>query len=192
MSVFGQKQNRMDRTQPAVRRSFRLRIGMSTVGPKRTSLVAMHMSAFDPKRTCVADACSLRSKLYGSACLTPGNGMINPKDYDRTNNCNYHAIDIETCYSCRTKKTEYNSPHDRADNAKRDVEQQALALLVDNLAPDKSCNEAEYDPTDDGHESPPAFAIYSSELAAPYVLFAMIGVPDYRKFIIARATGHSV
>ena len=40
--------------------------------------------------------------------------------------------------------------------------------------------------------SPPAFAIYSSELAAPYVLFAMIGVPVYRKFIIARATGHSV
>ena len=62
--------------------------------------------------------------------------MINPRDYDRTNNCNYHPIDIETRYSRRAKKTEYNSPHDRADNAKRDVEQQALALLIGaNLSP---------------------------------------------------------
>jgi hypothetical protein len=116
--------------------------------------VRERLSAYDPKRTFDADARSLRSKLYGSS-LTSGKGVINPKDYDRTNNCNYHAIDIETRYSRRAKKTEYNSPHDRADNAKRDVEQQALALLVDNLAPDKSCNEAEYDPTNNGHESPP-------------------------------------
>ena len=125
----------MDRTQPAVRRSFRLRIAMSAVGPKRTSLVAMHMSAFDPKRTCVADACSLRSKLYGSACLTPGNGMINPKDYDRTNNCNYHAIDIETCYSRRAKKTEYNSSHNGADNAKGDASSKPWPCLLTILLP---------------------------------------------------------
>jgi len=77
--------------------------------------------------------------------------VISPQDHHRTDDCDDHAPDIEAGYTGRTQKTEDDATHDGADNAKRDVEQHALALLVDDLTPDKPSNKTEYDPTDDGH-----------------------------------------
>src|SRR5262245_32545267 len=112
------------------------------------------LSASDPIWRPAAEA-SRKSKPHGSVCLTSRKGVITPEDHNGTNNCNNHAIEIEAGYSRRAKSTKDQSSNDRADNAKRDVEQQALALLVDDFTPDKTRNEAKYDPTDDGHKYPP-------------------------------------
>ena len=66
--------------------------------------------------------------------------MIRPKDDHRAYNRNDHAVDIEAGYSFGSKKTENRAPHDRADDAKRNVKKQAFSLLIDDFTSDKACN----------------------------------------------------
>src|SRR5215471_11262952 len=58
-------------------------LSRSLLGVKRTWPIALHMSAYDPKRT--SGACAR------SDCPSVRDGMINPKDHHRTDDCNYHA-----------------------------------------------------------------------------------------------------
>ena len=98
-------------------------------------------------------------KVARSDCAAVRDGVINQEDHYRTDDCNYHAPDIETGYSGCAKKAEQDATDDCADNAERHVEQHAFALLVDDLTPDKASNKPEYDTTDDGHRHSPSCAI---------------------------------
>jgi hypothetical protein len=125
---------------------------MSVFDPKQILALAPQISAPDLERTFTR---AVKEKNSGLAQLPVSEGVVSPQDSYRTNDRNYHAVDIEACYSCGTQKTEQHSPDYCADNSERNVEHQALSLPVDNLAADESRDEAEHDPTDDGHESSP-------------------------------------
>jgi hypothetical protein len=71
-------------------------------------------------------------------------------DY-RTDDCNDHAVDVQTTHAARTKQTKQESTDERADDSQGYVQPEALALLVDNLAPDITGNQAKYDPANDTH-----------------------------------------
>jgi hypothetical protein len=61
------------------KRNNKTRRAMSAFGPKRTSLVAPHMSALDPKRTCRASKGSLMTPERTSLCLDrplPTGGIV--------------------------------------------------------------------------------------------------------------------
>ena len=63
-----------------------------------------------------------------------------------------HATDLSARSGARIEVT---SVLVRSLDAQRDVEPEALALLVDEVAADESGNQAQYDPTDDTHGLPP-------------------------------------
>jgi hypothetical protein len=73
---------------------------MSAFRGKADIPIALQMSAYDPKRT---------------ARLTTSEGVIGPQNHHRADNCDEHAIKIETGYSGGTKKREQHSADDRAD-----------------------------------------------------------------------------
>jgi len=62
-----------------------------------------------------------------------------------------HAVDVEAGHPGRPELVEQDADDDRADDAEHDVEQQALALLVDHLAGDEAGDQPEHDPADDRH-----------------------------------------
>jgi hypothetical protein len=111
---------------------------MSVFDPKQILALAPQISAPDLERTFTR---AVKEKNSGLAQLPVSEGVVSPQDNYRTNDRNYHAVDIEARYSCGTQKTEQHSPDYCADNSERDVEHQALSLPVDNLAADESRDE---------------------------------------------------
>jgi hypothetical protein len=71
-------------------------------------------------------------------------GVIAPKHHDRANDRHDHAIDVETSYALRAEQAEQKSSNNRAHDAEGDVEKEAFAAFVDNLAANKARDEAQY------------------------------------------------
>ena len=72
------------------------------------------------------------------------NGVIAPKHHDRANDRHDHAIDVETSYALRAKQAKKKSSDKRAHDAEGDIEEEAFAALVDNLAANKAPAEDQY------------------------------------------------
>ena len=66
--------------------------------------------------------------------------MITPKHYDRANDGNDHAPDVKSGYSLHANRAEQNSSDDGTNDAQSDIEPQALAAGIDNLATNKACD----------------------------------------------------
>ena len=69
--------------------------------------------------------------------------MIDQEHDDRAYNSNYHAVEIEPSDATNAKRGEQEATHDRANDAKYDVEGGALAGAADDAARDKARDEAE-------------------------------------------------
>ena len=72
--------------------------------------------------------------------------MVDPEHDDRADNSNYHAVEVETGDAADTKYGKQEAAHDRANDAKYDVEDGALAGAVDDAVRDKASDKAEDDP----------------------------------------------
>ena len=69
--------------------------------------------------------------------------MVDQEHDDRSNNGNYHAVEIEPGDTTDAKCGEQEAAHDRANDAKYDVEDGALTGAVDDAACDKARDKAQ-------------------------------------------------
>jgi hypothetical protein len=77
--------------------------------------------------------------------------IVDQQHHHRTNDCNDHAVDVQAIDAACTKQTEHKATDERANDAQGDVEPEALAVFVDDFAPDETGNQAKYDPANDTH-----------------------------------------
>jgi hypothetical protein len=81
--------------------------------------------------------------------------MVNPKHYHGADNRDEHAPKVEAGDASRTNRTENEAADDRPDNAKDDVEKNALAGAINDFAANEASDQAEYDPPNDRHATLP-------------------------------------
>jgi hypothetical protein len=77
--------------------------------------------------------------------------IVDHQHHYRTDDRDDHAVNVQAGHAACTKQAEQKSTNERADNAQGDVQPEALAVLVDDLAPNESGNQPKYDPANDTH-----------------------------------------
>jgi hypothetical protein len=63
-----------------------------------------------------------------------------------------HAVEVQPADTFSAKERKDPTADDRPDDAEHDIQHHSLAFLVHNPASDKARNQAENDPTNDGHD----------------------------------------
>src|SRR3954454_14926513 len=93
--------------------------------------------------------------VFQYGCLhsaATGYGVVDPQHGNGTNHCNHHAPGVESGHARYAKRTEYEPPNDRTQDAEYDVKPEPLAFRVDELAPDEAGYQTKHDPTEDRHK----------------------------------------
>jgi hypothetical protein len=78
--------------------------------------------------------------------FAPDQRVIDKQENHRADHGNQNAVDIKASHSDHPKELKQISSDDSADNAEQDIQYQAFAALVHELARNKSCDQAEYYP----------------------------------------------
>src|SRR6476646_4868027 len=89
-------------------------------------------------------------------CLvtTAENCVIKHQHDNGSDNRHEHAVKVETSNASSANSGEEEASDNCSDYAKNNVEKETLTGLVDDLAPDKPGDQAEYDPADNRHVIP--------------------------------------
>jgi len=98
-----------------------------------------------------------------SYAATAGNRVVQQEHHDRADDGHEHAPQVESRYTCSAYKREQKPPGNRADDPEDNVQDDASTLLVHDLAGDKTGDQTQDDPADNGHLVPP------SSMFLPYV-----------------------
>src|SRR5579883_2254003 len=78
--------------------------------------------------------------------------VIEHQQDDSPDNGDEHAVEIEARHSLVAKdRGEHKAPDKGPGDPQHDIEENAFACLVDDLAGDEAGNEAQNEPADDGH-----------------------------------------
>ncbi len=77
--------------------------------------------------------------------------MIDDEDQNRSDRGYKNAVEIKSCNGGLSKEREYVTSHEGADNAERNIQQDALSAFVNDFAANEACNEAENKPGKDRH-----------------------------------------
>ncbi len=77
--------------------------------------------------------------------------VVQPQHHYRTNNRDDRAIEVEAGHWRTTEGGEDEASDHRADYSENDVENKALPGAVDDLAGDEARDEAQYQPSENGH-----------------------------------------
>jgi hypothetical protein len=72
--------------------------------------------------------------------------VIDKKEYHCTDDGDQNAVDIHASHSSHPEELKQISSDDSPDDAEQDIQYQAFAALIHELAGDKSCDQAEYNP----------------------------------------------
>src|SRR5580704_4087414 len=96
--------------------------------------------------------CSLRGKAYvrvGSRRRAPGNHVVDDEDHDGAHHSDEHAVEVEAGNSGGAELREEKPAHNRSHNSKHDVQEDAFAAPVDDLAGNETGDESEHEPSYD-------------------------------------------
>ena len=74
--------------------------------------------------------------------------MVDDQDHDGTHHCNQDAVQVDARDTCHAECLKQVAADNRTHDAQDDVQQEPFTGFIDDLAADKSRNEAEYDPGD--------------------------------------------
>jgi hypothetical protein len=72
--------------------------------------------------------------------------VIYKKENHRTDDGDQNAVDIHASHSSHPEELKQITPDDSPDDAEQDIQYQAFAALIHELAGDKSRDKAEYNP----------------------------------------------
>src|ERR1039457_5273035 len=89
---------------------------------------------------------SIHKALQGSA-----NEVKDHQNHDGTHHGHPKTLEVEPGHSMRPEMAEEPTAHHRADNSQDDVEEKALARLVDDLASNEPRDQTENDPCKESH-----------------------------------------
>jgi hypothetical protein len=78
--------------------------------------------------------------------------VIDDKNDHRANDGDEHAVEVQSADTFSAEERKDPTADDRPDDAEHDIQHHSLAFLVNNAASDKARNQAENDPTNDGHD----------------------------------------
>jgi hypothetical protein len=93
------------------------------------------------------DPCDLFSVSASTA-----DKVINDKNNHRADDGNEHAVEVQSADTFSAKERKNPTADDSPDDAEHDIQHHSLAFLVNDAASDKARNQAENDPTYDGHD----------------------------------------
>jgi hypothetical protein len=100
----------------------------------------------------------LSTKTNPAAGALPGSsppeGVIENQQNHRSDNRHEETVKVESGYARGSKDMEQPATGKSADNAQQDVEQNALASTVHDLAADEPGNQTENDPSQERHRFP--------------------------------------
>jgi hypothetical protein len=77
--------------------------------------------------------------------------VIDNEDHDRADNSDDKAVNIEARNPRSAKHIEEKAADDGANYAENDIEDEAFTTAIDNLAADKTGNEAQNEPSENRH-----------------------------------------
>jgi hypothetical protein len=80
--------------------------------------------------------------------------VIDYKYDNGANDSDYQAVQIEASNATRANSGKDETANQRPDNSENDIEKEALALFVHDLAGDEPCNQPQYNPCYDRHDAP--------------------------------------
>src|SRR5258706_2669978 len=99
--------------------------------------------------------CRPASYEAAAAATPPSAGrdehMVDPQHDDGADHGDEHAVEIEAGHANRAEGMEDEAADQRADDPEQDVDEEAGAAPVDDLARDPARDQAEYQPADDRH-----------------------------------------
>jgi hypothetical protein len=75
-------------------------------------------------------------------------GVVEKEDDDCAYDRDKNRFDVELEENLFTQQREKTSAHKRADETQRNVDHTTLTLIVDDLARDPACDQAEKDPSE--------------------------------------------
>ena len=119
--------------------------------------------------------------------------MVDHQDDDSADYCHHHAVEIEAGDAAGSDGSEDEAANNRADDAEHDVEEEAFAGFVDDLAGDETGNQPQNDPPDDRHHAPvnldcmPRLTARSGFGSVRCTGGTLRGVADLRRFGLRRA-----
>ena len=79
--------------------------------------------------------------------------VIGHQHDDRSYHGNHHAVEIKTGDPASTQGAENDATHDCPDNAEKEVHKEAHSGLIHDLAGDEPGDQAQYDPSNYGHDA---------------------------------------
>jgi hypothetical protein len=77
--------------------------------------------------------------------------MIDKEHYNGSNDCDDHTVNVEAGYARSSEPFKNETTYESSDDPQCNVEPEALALPINNFAGEKSCDQAQDNPTDDRH-----------------------------------------
>jgi len=80
--------------------------------------------------------------------------VIGHQNDDCSDHGNHHAVEIKTGDPPRAEGAENDATHDCPDDAEKEVHKEAHSGLIYDLAGDEPGDQAQYNPSDYGHDSP--------------------------------------
>jgi hypothetical protein len=89
---------------------------------------------------------------FFSVCAPTTDKVIDDKNDHRANDGDEHAVEVQSADTFSAEERKDPTADDRPDDAEHDIQHHSLAFLVNNAASDKARNQAENDPTNDGHD----------------------------------------
>ena len=84
--------------------------------------------------------------MRASSAAAAHHSIVDQQNNDRSNDGDDHAVDIQPGNARCSEQIKYKSPDESADYSERDVEPEALALTINNLASNKTGNQAKNSP----------------------------------------------
>jgi hypothetical protein len=72
--------------------------------------------------------------------------VVNHQEDNRTDNSDQQAVQIQSRDAGSAEGVEEPASSDSADDPQKDVEYEALALFIDNLAPDETGEQTKHNP----------------------------------------------
>src|ERR1700674_5837135 len=79
--------------------------------------------------------------------------MVNHQEHHRSGNRDTNAVEIQARYACRAEHLKKPTADNRADYTQQNVEHNALAVVIDQVAGDEPGDQSKQNPSEERHNT---------------------------------------
>jgi hypothetical protein len=88
-----------------------------------------------------------------ASASSAANCVVNHQEYHRSANRDPDAVKIQACYPCRAEHLKKPTADNRADYTKQNIEHDALAVVIDQVAGNESGQQPKDYPSEERHNT---------------------------------------